>query len=106
MPPTAEIRVRVTPRASRDEVVGWRDEVLLVRLTAPPVEGAANRACQRLLARVLAVAPGRVALVAGEKAREKRFAVSGLTPAEARAKIEGHLAGTESKGSNGAVREG
>jgi uncharacterized protein (TIGR00251 family) len=87
----AEIRVRVQPRASREELVGWREDLLVVRLTAPPVEGAANRACQRLLARVLAVAPGRVQLLAGERAREKRFAVAGLTPAEARAKIEAHL---------------
>ncbi len=41
-----EVRVRVQPRAAREEVTGWRGEVLLLRVTAPPVEDAANRACQ------------------------------------------------------------
>ena len=62
--PAAEIALRVQPRASKEGVTGWREGVLQVRVAAPPVEGAANRACQRLLARVLDVAPTRVVLVA------------------------------------------
>jgi uncharacterized protein len=89
--PTADLLVRAQPRASRDEVVGWRDGVLVVRLTAPPVEGAANRACQRLLARVLDLPPTALALVAGEKSREKRVRVSGLTSEALQAKIDEHL---------------
>lgn len=85
--------MRVQPRAAREEVVGWREDVLILRLTAPPVEGAANRACQRLLARLLDVAPTRVELVSGARAREKRFRVPGLTSAAARARIEAHLRG-------------
>ena len=50
-----ELKVRVQPRASRNEVTGWRDGVLSVRLTAPPVEGAANRACRDFLADLLGV---------------------------------------------------
>jgi uncharacterized protein (TIGR00251 family) len=91
--PTADILVRVQPRAAREEVVGWREGALVVRLTAPPVEGAANRACAKLLARILAVAPSQVTLIAGEKAREKRFRVAGLTPTAANAKIDEHLRG-------------
>lgn len=92
-PPSADILVRVQPRASRDEVIGWRDGALAIRLTAPPVEGAANRACHRLLARVLDLPPSRIELVAGEKSREKRFRVPGLTSQALQAKIDEHLRG-------------
>jgi uncharacterized protein (TIGR00251 family) len=77
---SGDLRVRVTPRASKDEIVGWRDDgVLLVRLTAPPVEGAANRALCRLIARAVGVAPSRVAIVRGERSREKVVRVEGLS---------------------------
>src|SRR5205823_1022363 len=74
--PDALIPVRVIPRASRDELVGWREGTLVLRLAAPPVEGAANRACQKFLARILAVSPSSVSLEAGEKSRDKRFRVA------------------------------
>jgi uncharacterized protein (TIGR00251 family) len=87
-----DLRVRVQPRASRNEVTGWRDGVLHVRLTAPPVEGAANAACREFLAELLGVKRAQVELVGGEKSREKRFRVSGLTDAEIEAKIKDRLA--------------
>ena len=55
------LRVRVQPRASRDALGGEREGPCVVRLTAPPVEGAANRALARLLGRALGVAPSAVA---------------------------------------------
>lgn len=65
------IRVRLTPRASRDEIVGMRDGALIVRVTAPPVEGAANEALVRLLARDLAVKRTGVRIVSGATSRTK-----------------------------------
>ena len=65
------LRVRVTPRAARDELAGVRDGVLLVRVTAPPTDGRANDAVCRLLARSLGTSPTRVAVVRGHGAREK-----------------------------------
>jgi uncharacterized protein len=88
----ADLRVRVQPRASRNEVIGWREGVLHVRLTAPPVEGAANAACRDFLAEWLGVKRSQVELVSGEKAREKRFRVAGLTDAEIHATITDRLA--------------
>jgi uncharacterized protein (TIGR00251 family) len=76
------VRVRLQLRAARDEIVGERDGALLVRLTAPPVEGRANAALCRLVARRLAVAPSRVAVVRGAKSRDKVVAVEGLSSAE------------------------
>lgn len=87
-----DLRVRVQPRASRNEVVAWRDGVLHLWLSAPPVEGAANAACREFLAELLGVRRAQVELVGGEKSREKRFRVSGLTGEEIEAKIRGRLA--------------
>ena len=75
----ASLRVRVVPRASRDEVGGERAGALVVRLTAPPVEGAANVALARVLARRLGVPPSSVAIVRGATGRDKRLVVSGLS---------------------------
>jgi uncharacterized protein (TIGR00251 family) len=77
---TADLAVRVQTRASRDEIAGWRDDgVLLVRLSTPPVEGRANRALCRLIARRVGVAPSRVAVVRGERARDKVVRVEGMS---------------------------
>lgn len=76
------IGVRVQARAGRDEIVGERAETLLVRLTAPPVDGRANAALCRLIARRLGVAPTRVTLLRGLKSRDKVVQVEGLSTAE------------------------
>ena len=85
--PEALVPVRVQPRASRDEIVGWRDDALRVRVTAPPVEGEANAAVRRLVARALGVAPSTVALVRGDRSRDKLVRVAGLSLADVRARL-------------------
>lgn len=72
----------VQPRASKNEVVGPQGEELKVRLTSPPVEGAANRLCCAFLAKRLRVGKGSVELVAGEKSRHKRLLIRGVTVAQ------------------------
>jgi uncharacterized protein (TIGR00251 family) len=69
------IDVRVFPRAARDEIAGRRDGRLLVRVTAPPLEGRANKALRKLLAKRLSVAAGRIRVVSGERSRDKRVEV-------------------------------
>ena len=88
-----ELRVHVQPRASKNEVVGWREGALAVRLTAPPVEGAANKACRDFLAEALGVKRADVELLSGEKSREKRFRIEGLTEEEVRRRIDARNAG-------------
>ena len=83
----ATLGVRVQPRASRDAVLGWRDDVLRVAVTAPPVEGEANHALVRLLARALGVAPSAVSVVRGERGRDKVVRVAGVTGAEIRFRL-------------------
>jgi uncharacterized protein (TIGR00251 family) len=74
---TLILSVRVQPRAAVDEIVGPRDGRLRVRVTAPPVDDAANRRVVVLLARELGTAKSAVRILAGASAREKRVAVEG-----------------------------
>jgi len=70
--------VRVQPRARRTAIEGVRDGALLVRLTAPPVEGEANDALVRLLASQLNVPRAAVRILSGARGRTKRVAVRGV----------------------------
>jgi uncharacterized protein YggU (UPF0235/DUF167 family) len=76
----AELRVRVMPRAARD-----------VRLTAPPVEGAANAALARVLGKLLGVPPSAVDLARGSRGRDKVLRIVGRTAAEVTAALMLHL---------------
>ena len=77
--PGAVLRVRVQPRASRDEVLGWRDDALRVRVGAPPLDGRANDAVVRLIARAAGVPRAAVRVVGGERSRDKLVSVQGLS---------------------------
>ena len=72
--------VRVVPRASRSEIVGEHDGALRVRITAAPVDGAANEALVRLLALALDVSRTDIAIAAGQTSRLKRVVISGIKP--------------------------
>lgn len=82
------IKVRVTPRGSKEEVIGWRNDALAIKLTAPPVEGAANKACIDFLAKVFGVKRSQVSLVSGDKSRDKVFEIDGLDDSELRTRVE------------------
>jgi uncharacterized protein (TIGR00251 family) len=83
----ARLEVRVQPRARRDEIAGERDGRLLVRVTAPPVDGKANAAVRRLLASRLGIPLRRVTVVRGEAARDKLIEIDGLEGAEVRRRV-------------------
>jgi len=78
------IAVHVTPRAGRDDVVGWRGGELSLKVTAPPEGGKANAAVCALLARELRVAKGAVRVVRGEAGRHKQVEIDGVGPDELR----------------------
>jgi len=86
----------VQPRAARDEVVGWQDATLRLRVTAPPVAGAANTAVVALLARALGVPPSSVSVVRGLQARNKIVKITGLGDSDVRARLESHAPTTRS----------
>lgn len=79
--------VRVTPRGARNELVGWTDGVLRVRVTAPPADGKANAAVLRVLGQRLAIPVRDLDIVAGAASRTKTIAVNGLTLAEVHARL-------------------
>ena len=83
---TVRLSVRLTPRASRDAIAGFEGETLRVRVTAPPVEGRANRALVRLLAKRLGLPRGAVRVVTGadlaqQGRRHRRPRCDGAAPA-------------------------
>jgi uncharacterized protein (TIGR00251 family) len=81
------LSVKVTPRASRTGLAGVEADAVRVRLTAPPVEGEANRALTAFLAERLGVPLAAVRLAGGARARQKTVIVAGLSPAEVRSRL-------------------
>jgi uncharacterized protein len=81
---SALLRVRVQPRARRDEVVGERAVAVVVRLAAPPVDGKANAALCAFVAKAAGVPRSRVELVRGATSRDKVVRVIGVAEADLR----------------------
>src|SRR3954463_12469014 len=73
----AVLRVRLQPRARRDEVVGERGGAIVIRVTAPPVDGKANAALCAFVARAAGVGRSRVSVVRGLSSRDKVVRVEG-----------------------------
>lgn len=81
------LQVRVQPRARVERVEGVQGERLRLRLTAPPVDGAANTACIALLAKTLGLSRAQVQLQSGMKSRDKLVHITGMTLPEVAAAL-------------------
>ena len=79
--------VKVVPRAYRNEIAGVQGDMLRLRLTAPPVEGAANKALVKFLAGALKVPERDIEIVAGHTGRQKVVRVAGLSACELDARL-------------------
>ena len=79
-----EFSVRVIPRSSRTEIVGEYDGTVKVRLSSPPVDGAANVELIKLFAKRLGVPRSAVEIVSGETSKTKRLRVDGVTAEQLR----------------------
>jgi uncharacterized protein len=84
------VSVRVIPRSSKNSIT-WEEGVLKVRLTAPPVDGAANEALIALLAHRLGLPKRDIAIVQGAKGRQKTIEIMGMTAEAVEQKIRGAL---------------
>ena len=82
-------RVRVQPRASRDEAAGELGGAIKLRITAPPVEGRANEAIRRLLARLVGVSQSAVEIVSGQLSRDKVIRIHNVSAEQVRARLLG-----------------
>ena len=78
-PGLIEIAVRVIPRARKTECAGFRDDALVVRVAAPPVEGAANDALIAFFSTALHVPRRAVRILSGDRGRRKRISIDGVT---------------------------
>ncbi len=83
----ADLAIRVQPRAKRTEVAGERGEAIVIKVSAPPVDGRANAAACRLIAQRLGVPARAVRVVRGEKARDKVVRIDGVDAESARATL-------------------
>lgn len=83
----ALLKLHITPRGSRNEIIGRRGDALCVKITAPPVEGAANEAIVKFIADALGVRKNKVEIVSGGKSREKTLRITGLSDTDIRARI-------------------
>ena len=77
---TLRVRVRLTPRASRNAIIGIRGDALAIAVTAPPVEGAANQVLVRFLAQHLSVPRRSIRIVKGEASRSKLLEIETSMP--------------------------
>ena len=73
---TLILQVYVQTRASRDELAGWHERGLKIRLKAPPVDGAANKYLLKFLARLFKVPVSNISLLKGEASRQKTLAIN------------------------------
>lgn len=80
----ADLAIRVQPRAKRSEVAGERGGAVVIRVSAPPVDGKANEAVCRLIAERVGVPRSAVRVVRGESSRDKVVRIDGLSADEAR----------------------
>ena len=85
------LSVRVIPRASKSAIAGRRGDALLVRLSAPPVDGAANAALIELLAKAFSIPRRQISIVSGETSRDKRVSLEGLTDGDVAARLSAIL---------------
>jgi len=83
--------IQVIPHASRTEITGEQDGVVKIKVTAPPVEGAANEACIKLLASELGLKKSQMEIYSGLKSRKKTVMIKNIIKSELALKINNIL---------------
>jgi uncharacterized protein (TIGR00251 family) len=81
----------VIPRSPKSAITGMRGEAVLIRLAAPPVDGAANDALIEFLSKTFQRPRRDIAIVAGQKSRDKRVSIEGISEADVRARLSAIL---------------
>ena len=88
----AGLRVRVTPRAGRNKIVGvMSDQVIKIQVAAAPVDGEANEKLVKFLAEILDVPKSHIEIVAGFSSRDKSISVLGLDMETVHQRIAAHI---------------
>ena len=76
------LHIKVTPNASRNEILGFTDGVLQVKIAAPPVRGKADRELTSFLSQALGVSKSSISIVKGQTSRNKVITIDGLTQSD------------------------
>ena len=79
---SAILAVRIQPRSSKNGVTRMEDGSLKIRLTAPPVDGAANEALVKFLSETLSLSKSQIEIVSGHTSREKRIKIVGMSESD------------------------
>ena len=82
------LNLHIQPRASKNELCGVQGNALKIRLTSPPVDGAANKLCREFLADLLDVSKSAVEIISGETSRHKRVRIASADPEKLRRLVE------------------
>ena len=85
------LEAKVTPRASQNAIEGVRDGRLIVKVTAPPVDSAANAAVVEIVSKAMGLPKRDVAIVAGDQSRSKSLALAGIAVDEVRRRLSAIL---------------
>lgn len=88
---SALLRIRLTPKGGKDDLMKVEAETLHVRVAAPPIDGAANQALISLLSKTLGVARSRISIASGHSSRDKSVRVDGISSDELRIRLEAAL---------------
>ena len=83
--PQTTLDIRVLPRSSRNEIVGKQDDIYRIKLTAPAIEGKANKALISLLTKRLGLPKAKIQIISGERSRTKSIRIQGLPSDEVEA---------------------
>lgn len=73
------LKVHANPKSSKNAFMDWKEDILYIKITAPPVEGAANEAIIKFLAKELKIKKSQVSLEKGDKSREKVFLIKNMS---------------------------
>jgi uncharacterized protein (TIGR00251 family) len=84
----ADIRVKVVPRSSRNQLAGREENVYRIKVTSPPVEGKANKALIAFLAEKLDIPKRKIELLSGQRSRTKTIRIHHLTAEQVRKRLE------------------
>jgi uncharacterized protein len=81
------LRVRVNPKSSKNEILGWKDDELQIKLTAPPIDGAANSALIKFISNWIGIRKSDIKLISGEKSRNKCLYIDNLDLEEIKKRV-------------------
>ena len=87
------ISINVQPRSSKTEIIGMHQNSLKIKLTSPPVEGAANSLLIKFISKKLGIAKSKIVLKSGEKSRQKKLIIKGCSKEEIIKKLAANIQG-------------